>query len=106
MVVTQAWSIFVNDFVSTTVLPKLAPWFLTKYMPPVIVSAWGQAGRCAGTAYYALPTRLVLGKMGHEREEGGGGVGQQPMLSAASSAVVPRPERTPGSTIVPLLHNW
>jgi hypothetical protein len=38
MVLRAGWPVFLRDFLNKVVVPKLAPWFLQKYKPPVLVS--------------------------------------------------------------------
>lgn len=39
MVVRACWPIFLRDFLGRVVVPKLGPWFLNRFKPPMLVSA-------------------------------------------------------------------
>ncbi|GJP68199.1 hypothetical protein CLOP_g24933 [Closterium sp. NIES-67] len=36
VLLSKAWPLFLNDLVSSKLLPKVAPWFLSRYMPPML----------------------------------------------------------------------
>ncbi|CAI6009053.1 unnamed protein product [Closterium sp. NIES-65] len=37
VLLSKAWPLFLNDLVSTKLMPKVAPWFLSRYKPPMLV---------------------------------------------------------------------
>ncbi|CAI5472228.1 unnamed protein product [Closterium sp. Yama58-4] len=36
VLLSKAWPLFLNDLVSTKLVPKVAPWFLSRYKPPML----------------------------------------------------------------------
>ncbi|CAI7791828.1 unnamed protein product [Closterium sp. NIES-53] len=36
VLLSKAWPLFLNDLVSTKLMPKVAPWFLSRYKPPML----------------------------------------------------------------------